>query len=61
MKGKQLLLSQATYPSDIKWKNLSLDRDERSSRRMYADFILLIMLLFAFGLLLGTDILKQFL
>jgi hypothetical protein len=59
LKGKPLLISSATSPTEIIWDNMRISRDVRKTRELISNIILLIILIFSFGLLLGTDFLKQ--
>lgn len=61
LKGVQLRVTEATLPSDVNWENLIIPRDIRFQRKLIANAILIVILIFAFGILLATDFLKQFL
>lgn len=58
LKGHRLRITEATFPSDIKWKNLRISRVERRNRVIMAYVILCAFLGFGFALLVGSDRLK---
>lgn len=58
LKGHRLRITEATFPSDIKWKNLRISRVERRNRVIMSYVILCAFLGFGFALLVGSDRLK---